>query len=219
MANLLMMVPKKKLTDTQERLLVQRYQGGESLEVLSLDFDCAPGTVRNTLIRYNVVRRGPGRKAMPLSKTKLCSSCTRDLPRKAFYNEGRRSSECKDCLSEKAKVKYLTEPSFRQRKIEQAYTWALQNPEAARSRKRKWASGWDYELFERIWEKQKGQCLICEVPMLKTGTTQTSVCADHDHASGKPRGLLCRRCNLHLGIHEKYKDAFERYLQQYGGAL
>ena len=35
------------------------------------------------------------------------------------------------------------------------------------------------------------QCAIC-------GTTEKLV-GDHDHATGKPRGILCRNCNVALG--------------------
>ncbi len=42
-----------------------------------------------------------------------------------------------------------------------------------------------------------------------------SVCADHDHATGAPRELLCRRCNVHLGIFEKNRTVFEAYLRKH----
>ena len=46
---------------------------------------------------------------------------------------------------------------------------------------------------------QGGQCAVCGVT-LTTGKgwgTQTHI--DHDHVSGKIRGLLCARCNTSIG--------------------
>ena len=35
---------------------------------------------------------------------------------------------------------------------------------------------------------------------------------DHDHSNGKYRGILCVPCNNGLGIYEKKKNLFEKYL-------
>src|SRR5208282_366221 len=48
------------------------------------------------------------------------------------------------------------------------------------------------ELWQKIWDFQKGKCAICGHPLIKANT-------DHDHASGEVRGLLCARCNRALG--------------------
>lgn len=48
-------------------------------------------------------------------------------------------------------------------------------------------------------EFQAGLCASCCRPMsLKHGTH-----VDHDHKTGKIRGLLCWRCNIGLGFIEK----------------
>lgn len=40
---------------------------------------------------------------------------------------------------------------------------------------------------------QAGRCLICDrVP-------GENLCIDHDHATGRIRGLLCKACNLAIG--------------------
>lgn len=46
--------------------------------------------------------------------------------------------------------------------------------------------------FELVLQRQENRCGLCERKM-------RSLCIDHDHVSGKVRGLLCNRCNLLLG--------------------
>jgi hypothetical protein len=48
--------------------------------------------------------------------------------------------------------------------------------------------------------KQKGLCAICGVKMTRGTTEITTASLDHDHSSGSNRGILCKRCNLLIGI-------------------
>jgi len=63
-----------------------------------------------------------------------------------------------------------------------------------------------YEKFLSEVEKQDGMCKICGVKMVKPQV-------DHDHTTGHYRGILCVPCNSGLGIYEKNRDSFERYLK------
>ena len=58
-----------------------------------------------------------------------------------------------------------------------------------------------------MFESQEGLCAICSDPMCichglgrgKGGRCRTRAHVDHDHVTGKVRGLLCRACNVGIG--------------------
>ena len=53
------------------------------------------------------------------------------------------------------------------------------------------------EQFEQMLEQQGGTCAICATDQWDSKGRGPSV--DHDHATGKVRGLLCASCNNGLG--------------------
>lgn len=53
------------------------------------------------------------------------------------------------------------------------------------------------EQFETMWRDQEGLCVICEDFLIPFGKGTCVI--DHDHDTGKVRGLLCSRCNLAIG--------------------
>ena len=55
------------------------------------------------------------------------------------------------------------------------------------------------EEYRNIIEDQKTKCAICGK---KFNTTVDKICIDHDHNTGKIRGLLCHKCNVGLGMFE-----------------
>ena len=64
--------------------------------------------------------------------------------------------------------------------------------------------GMTIDEYDELHQKQGGVCAICgekETYKNQRGVTRLSV--DHDHKTGKIRGLLCRGCNIFLGHLEK----------------
>lgn len=69
------------------------------------------------------------------------------------------------------------------------------------------------EDFHRMYESQRGLCAIC-------GQPQTRVCRgkvlplyiDHDHKTGRARGLLCAPCNTAIGLLEEDPERFQKAL-------
>lgn len=78
--------------------------------------------------------------------------------------------------------------------------------------------GLTLEEFEEILELQGGVCAICKQP--EKDRYKRRLCVDHDHETGKVRGLLCHMCNTALG---KFSDDPDRldaaaaYLRSYEG--
>lgn len=85
--------------------------------------------------------------------------------------------------------------------IAQGVRWKQANPEKVKASMFKTRYGAPFSVFENLFRKQKGLCAICrKLPAEHT---------DHDHASGKIRGLLCRRCNWAIGL---MKDSPKRLI-------
>src|SRR5262249_36151802 len=72
----------------------------------------------------------------------------------------------------------------------------------ARDRRRK--TGVTKELFDLLLQKQKGRCAICTAPV------DSSAPADHCHVTMAPRGILCRSCNLGVGL---LKDSLDNLVR------
>lgn len=128
--------------------------------------------------------------------TKKCSKCKEIKDKSMFYkHKGRPDgyySQCKPCaeLSKTKEMKQNGALRFR-------YNITIKD-------------------YEKTLLKQNKKCAICGAD--EPGYQRSYFCVDHDHASGKIRGLLCYACNLGLG---KFKDSIEilksaiKYLRKY----
>ena len=78
--------------------------------------------------------------------------------------------------------------------------WAKDNPEkhknGQRESKLKCKYGLSHEDWLAMWEGQDGKCKICEKPFINL----SKAFVDHDHKTGKIRGLLCSKCNGGIGF-------------------
>jgi len=60
----------------------------------------------------------------------------------------------------------------------------------------------DDEDYNNLLHAQHGRCAICRTDEPKTKHGRLLV--DHNHTTGKIRGLLCQRCNVALGVFGDY---------------
>lgn len=76
------------------------------------------------------------------------------------------------------------------------------------------------EDFEHMLALQDGVCAICKRPENDKYKRRLSV--DHDHETGKIRGLLCHMCNTALGKLNDDPELFSsaaRYLRLHRGEI
>jgi hypothetical protein len=120
-----------------------------------------------------------------------------------------RDSWCKDChLSSGREWRrdHKDRLNYRSREERKA------NPRSRRHIWLKHAYGITLGQFNFILESQKGSCAIC--PRLHTNDRPLFV--DHDHKTGKVRGLLCTGCNTAIGMlkdNPEYCLKASRYLE------
>lgn len=98
--------------------------------------------------------------------------------------------------------------------------WREKNLSTAQMRRRqehlKERYGITMEQYGLLLAKQGGGCAIC-------GRTQTwvtkkgSLSVDHDHQTGKIRGLLCHPCNRALGFFREDPDLIQHALDYLRG--
>ena len=69
--------------------------------------------------------------------------------------------------------------------------------------------------YKNILISQNNKCGICKldlnIPIKKTGQAYTNI--DHDHASGKIRGILCPKCNRALGLLKDNSDIIKNAIK------
>lgn len=121
-----------------------------------------------------------------------------------------------------------TNPEYRSRQIKNTSDWFKRHPNKRkelnharrlreladplryvkkRSRMLKSKYGITLEDYETMLSNQRGGCAVCE-----RSPGKLPLHVDHDHNTGKVRGLLCHQCNWYLGTLERSSVAISNLL-------
>lgn len=81
------------------------------------------------------------------------------------------------------------------------------------------AAGLSRKDYMEHVEAQNGKCAICgkeETSLCRWGTVK-NLAVDHDHVTGKFRGLLCQLCNTRLAVLEdvEFVSSALKYLKKH----
>ena len=162
---------------------------------------------------------------------KRCKICGETKPLDEFYisklgRDGHRL-DCKTCNLGARKAKYAANP---QPYIDRVKKWQQENSERLNEYRREYRKRPDRKRadrdghprrkygigvndYEQMLVAQQGGCAICGDPAPDEGNLHV----DHDHVSGRVRGLLCVSCNNALGAFRESLDIFQaaaNYLDQ-----
>ncbi len=120
-------------------------------------------------------------QAMPATQ-KVCNECREEQPAGEFFlGDGRYlSAACKPCSAVRVR---------RHRAARKAKYGAMGHHFVAQF-------GITVEQYGEMLARQGGVCAICGVENVRG----MSLAVDHDHQSGRVRGLLCNPCNSAVGL-------------------
>jgi Recombination endonuclease VII len=125
----------------------------------------------------------------------LCGTCKLEKPVAEFHKSNRSPTgldfQCKACTAKAAAI-YRSKHLERERARGRAY----QQAHAVQTRAKRY--GTTVEVLYGLHESQEHKCPGCLRELEALGTVK-GWCVDHDHASGRVRGLLCGHCNICLG--------------------
>lgn len=139
--------------------------------------------------------------------TKTCTKCGVDKPITDFaqgrgYRDGR-VTWCRDCYKD-YRAKRLADPAVRAHEAEYAhlrYARLKETGEYQRQQKQsrlRCRFGMSMDDYIQMAVAQGNLCAICGRPAVREGKT-CCLDVDHDHKTGRVRGLLCKNCNLMIG--------------------
>lgn len=124
-------------------------------------------------------------------KTRQCTDCKEEKPLEEFWKTPKgkygRRSKCRVCL------------------IVRGCNWLRKNTRRQRSLVLQRRYGITLEDYEQMLKAQEGVCKIClerESALSSKGDVRR-LCVDHDHQTGRVRGLLCVRCNAAIARFEE----------------
>ena len=127
--------------------------------------------------------------------SKCCSVCKKVKSLSAFGKQSKHKDglryACKECVNFRKRNYPTTKQS-------QQY-YALQ-----------WKFNLSREGYNLLYEHQNGCCAICKKHQIEFSR---ALAVDHNHKTGKIRGLLCIKCNLGLGNFDESRGTLIKAMQ------
>jgi hypothetical protein len=151
--------------------------------------------------------------------SKICTKCDTNKPISEYGLDSRmrcgHKAMCKSCVAKWAREHRKRNPDIRKKQVEYAKQWRANNPERhafnhKTSGLKKY--GLTVESYQQLLDSQSGLCAICE-------SVPVNPHVDHDHDTGKVRGILCGTCNSGIGYLKDNSSIVEKaalYLKNHG---
>lgn len=161
-------------------------------------------------------------------KEKTCSRCKKTQPVSEFFASYRSKDGfgywCKTCKREYQRTGKGKEDhdkanrKYRKTKEEKKAAHKEYNREWYKRKGRDYSLRFNYGItlkqYDEMLKQQNEVCVICS----EVNLNGKLLCVDHDHKTGKVRGLLCDSCNHVLGMGKENVDRLAKailYLEKH----
>jgi hypothetical protein len=119
---------------------------------------------------------------------------------------------CRECHKVQTLDNYYKhKEKNREKTNNRAKEWRENNKDRIKSQKLFRSFGITLEDYNNMIGSQNNKCKICG---LEWDIAKGYFPVDHDHATGKVRGILCPPCNRALGWYEKRSKQIKSYLNE-----
>ena len=133
---------------------------------------------------------------------RTCCKCKQPKPLSEFSPTSKYKGkiqyrgDCKCCNAKNRRDRYRINPAP---SLAASKKWKLENPDRIKFTRILCEYNLTRKAYESLLTRQNNLCAICGRPFIKSHI-------DHDHKTGKVRGILCITCNTGLG---KFNDSVE----------
>jgi len=141
---------------------------------------------------------------------KHCKTCNTTKPLSEFgLLRGKPRHICKECRKVESKTWYENNKD-RKKELSKAYRHIKKDKDLQST------YGIDLATYNQMLVNQCYSCKICSKHQTEL---KRAMCVDHDHETGKVRGLLCDTCNRSLGLLKDSVDTLMRAVYYLQGKL
>ena len=159
---------------------------------------------------------------------RVCLDCHVVKPVSEFHGKGKTAkgikkyqSYCRPCANKRRRVREKNDPLFNDKR--KKYMKKANDKRTPEQRKKepsyssyfkdiKKIYGLTKEEYQALLTLQNNSCAICQVNFTKRGTKRKPH-IDHDHVTGRIRGVLCGPCNMGIGQLKDSIDIIESALK------
>lgn len=146
---------------------------------------------------------------------KRCISCNTEKDITEFYfrkKENKYHNQCKICIKEKNKVYAL---KYKVQKSNYQKQYYVNNKNILNKNRHNYDLKRTYNITleqkEQMLSNQNYKCKCCKKDLTQLNSKRIHI--DHNHTTGKVRGILCQTCNLAFGLMKECPNNIKKLLE------